>query len=526
MSQNFNEKSLKTAKNFEDFKTILSSVNSEGLADSGNLVTSRILAPSKETVTPVGSMTSDVLVHSEKLKDFENSRSFESEVIQPIETVKKAGHAMCEGSTICSEALTIDKANGVYLWDSSGKRYFDMFSQTWSMPLGHNNKKVIAAVRKQLLEITHLRTAYATPEKTELVQKILELAPTGLAKVNFVLHGSLAVEGAMKLAINYYKDRDKILYLEDGFHGRSFATMGVSWKLPQSKYKNYFTNGIEVKKDIFDIEEKMVKEKPAGIILELIQGNSGCKILDKNLVKGIRNLCDKHGVAMIIDEVQTGFGCMGVTFLCSEYEIIPDILVFGKAIGGGFPLAGTIYKEKYAFEPGDHSFTFAHNPVSISAGLAYLKELAPALGRTEELSYLIKISLENLEKKYPNLKNARCMGLKGAIDIVNNFGAEDAKTADLIVSKMLQRGIIISNSRYRHLGNTLMFQPPLITTTKQLQQAFTTLDLVLNEIYNPKNLGDLTKEVLEIFAQVNPKHNQKSMDSDKEITGHDKKVLL
>jgi 4-aminobutyrate aminotransferase-like enzyme len=412
-----------------------------------------------------------------------NKTGLKNPVLQLSDEAKKSESGITEGSTICSKEIEISHASGVYLWDSNGKRYTDLFSQTWSMPLGHNNKKVITAVKKQLSKITHLRTAYSTPEKSELAHKILELAPQGLTKINFVLHGSLAVEGAMKLAINNYTGRDKILYLEEGFHGRSLATMGISWKLPGSKFNNYFTNGIEVKKDLKDIEEKIKIYRPAAIILELIQGNSGCKILEKEFVWGIRQLCDRYDVVMIIDEVQTGFGCMGVNFLSTDYQIIPDILVFGKAIGGGFPLAGVIYKNKYSLQSGDHSFTFAHNPVSLTAALAYLKELEPALENTHRLSPLILGSLKQLEKNYPNLKNARCMGLKGAIDVFDNNEMPDCKNADLIVSKLLEKGVIICNSKCRQLGNTLMLQPPLIITPRQLQEAFAAFDLVMQEIY-------------------------------------------
>lgn len=427
-----------------------------------------------------------------------NSQLFEEQNKEESNQIKNTTSNLNEGSTICSEALNIDHASGVFLWDSSGKRYTDLFSQTWSMPLGHNNNKVIEAVKRQLSKITHLRTAYSTPEKAQLANKIIELSPEGLTKVNFVLHGSLAVEGAIKLAINYYDNRDKILYLEDGFHGRSLATMGISWKIPDSKYKNYFLNGIEVKKDLEDIEEKMISENPAAIILELIQGNSGGNILNKDFVKGIRELCNKYNVTMIVDEVQTAFGCMGVNFLCEEYNISPDILVFGKAIGGGFPLAGTIYQERYSFQPGDHSFTFAHNPVSLTAGLAYLKELEPSLKNVNNLSPIISESLVQLEKKYPNLKNTRAMGLKGAIDILDNNGNPDPKNADLIVSKLLEHGIIISNSRYRHLGNTIMLQPPLIITPKQLRKAFKEFDLVLQEIYHIKHYEHAQEETSQI----------------------------
>lgn len=394
---------------------------------------------------------------------------------------------LSEGSTINSEELQIERARGIYLWDSSRKRYMDLFSQTWSMPLGHNNKNVNDAVLCQIEKVTHLRTTFLTKNKSDLVKKIIGLSPgEKLTKVNFVLHASLAVEGAMKLAINHYDNRYKILYLEDGFHGRSLATMGISWKIPGCKYDPYFKNGVEVKKNLEDIEQKMEDERPAAIILELVQGNSGCKILDKELISGIRRLCDKHDVTMIVDEVQTAFGCMGKMFLCEDYEITPDIIVFGKAIGGGYPLAGTLYKEEYRFQAGEHSFTFAHCPISMAAGFAYLTELESYLkkGTVKKISSRIKKALKNLESKYTNLRDARCLGAKGAIDVVDDVGNPDSKTADLIVSKMLERGVIIANSRYRGLGNTLMIQPPIIINSKALNAAFNIFDEVLDELYN------------------------------------------
>jgi len=392
---------------------------------------------------------------------------------------------LSEGSTIHSDDLTIDRAEGVFLWDNQGKKYLDLFSQTWSMPLGHNLSRVNQAVKEQIDRITHLRTAYSTESKTQLAKKIVELAPEGLTKVNFVLHGSLAVEGALKLAMNNYSDRYKILYLEDGFHGRSLATMGISWKIPDCKYASYFSHGVEVKKDLSEIERKMKEENPAAIILELIQGNAGCKILDKNLVQGIRKLCNRYDTTMIIDEVQTAFGCMGKMFLCEDYQVTPDILVFGKAIGGGYPLAGTIFKDKFSFQSGEHSFTFAHCPLSLAAGKAYLEELELFFKEhsIEPLSEMIKSYLRILEKDWPYLRDSRVMGMKGAVNVTDRRGNPDPKTTDLIVARMLEEGIIISNSRYRGMGNTLMMQPPLIITPEQLSSSFETLENILSEVY-------------------------------------------
>ncbi|MBN1649560.1 MAG: aspartate aminotransferase family protein [Spirochaetales bacterium] len=394
---------------------------------------------------------------------------------------------LCEGSTIESDALEIVSAEGAYLYSKTGKKYLDFFSQTWSLPLGHSNKAVLEAVRKQLLEITHLRTAYATAEKSELSRMILEYAPGNFSKVNFVLHGSLAVEGALKLAINYHHDRYKILYLENGFHGRTLATMGISWKIPQNSFTPYFGHGVEVKKDLDDIDRKMIEENPAALILELVQSNAGCYVLDKDLVSGIDRLCRKHDVTLIIDEVQTAFGCMGVNFFSSEFDMSPDIICFGKSIGGGFPLAGTIYKSDYHLHPGDHSFTFAHNPVCLTAGLAYLKEVQPYLANAARISRSLTARLEELSVKYPVVINPRCYGTKCAFDVVNVWGKPDIDLTSYIAAEALNCGLIIATSRYRQMGNSIMMQPPLIISDEEIDEAFYILETTIHTMIKKKD---------------------------------------
>ena len=391
-----------------------------------------------------------------------------------------------EGSTIGATAVNIEKAFGAYLWDTEGKKYFDLFSQTWSLPLGHNNPRIIDEVKNQLEKVTHLRTAFSTKDKVELAQLLIELSPKSLTKVNFSLHGSLVNEGAMKLAINSYNNRHKILYLEDGFHGRSFATMGVSWKGAAEKYQPYFNHGIEVKKNLADIEEKMLQEQPAAIILELVQGNCGFKILDKSLVQGIRKLCDKHKVVMIVDEIQTAFGCVEEIFMSDRYQIEPDILTFGKSVGGGFPLAGLLYHERFSFKPGQHSFTFGHSPISFTAGKVFISELQKEAHKANTLNRYIYEKLINLQKKHRILGEIRCIGTKAAVDIVAGDHEVNCKLADLIVEKMFANGVIISASRYKAIGDSIMFQAPLISEVEDLRIAFEKLDLVLQEVSKKK----------------------------------------
>ncbi|MEM9272236.1 MAG: aminotransferase class III-fold pyridoxal phosphate-dependent enzyme [Cyanobacteria bacterium P01_F01_bin.143] len=403
-----------------------------------------------------------------------------------------------EGSTIDATAVNIEKAFGAYLWDSEGKKYFDLFSQTWSLPLGHNNPRIIDEVKNQLEKVTHLRTAFSTKDKVELAQLLIKLSPQPLTKVNFSLHGSLVNEGAMKLAINSHDARYKILYLEDGFHGRSFATMGVSWKGTAEKYQPYFNHGIEVKKDLADIEAKMIQEQPAAIILELVQGNCGFKILDKSLVQGIRELCDRHNVVMIVDEIQTAFGCVQQMFMSDLYEVEPDILTFGKSIGGGFPLAGLLYKEKFSFKPGQHSFTFGHSPISFTAGKVFLAELTKEAHKANTLNSYIYGKLLNLQKKYSILGEIRSIGTKAAVDIVAGSHEDNCKLANLIVEKMFAQGVIISASRYKAIGDSIMLQAPLISEVEDLQMAFEKLDFVLKEVSQQKKKSQQARSILDL----------------------------
>jgi 4-aminobutyrate aminotransferase-like enzyme/glycerophosphoryl diester phosphodiesterase len=408
-----------------------------------------------------------------------------------------------EGSTIESPPINIARASGAYLWCVDGKRYFDLFCQTWSVPLGHNHPKIIEAAKRQLDHVTHLRTAFTTNDKLELVNELVTRAPRGLSKVNFTLHGSLAVEGALKLAINRSDDRHKILYLEDGFHGRSFATMGISWKLPDSKYSDYFTHGVEVRKDLRDIESKMLLEKPAALVMELVQGNAGFLILDEEFIHGVAALCRKHDVTLIVDEVQTAFGCTEETFLSSRYGLEPDIIVFGKGIGGGFPLAGLLYDDKLAFAAGEHSFTFGHNPISFAAAVACIRQLDEYAKRVSPLQECISMNLALLQKKYAFVGEVRSIGTKGALDINLETDAASAELATMIVEKMLEAGVIVATSRYKNLGNSILLQASLVTDVAELEAAFATMDRVLSKVAPLRSRRSmLTLGPDEIFANT------------------------
>ncbi|GAF86873.1 unnamed protein product, partial [marine sediment metagenome] len=230
-------------------------------------------------------------------------------------------------------------------------------------------------------------------------------------------------------------------------------------------------------------KDKIKKCKPSGIILELIQGNGGTHQLDFEFVKGVRKLCDIYNITMIVDEIQTGFGRCGELFLCDLYGLIPDVIVFGKAIGNGFPLFGTISKPRYKFEVDDHSFTFTHFPVSMAAGLAYLRQVNKKLLNSvmKKAGYIVD-RLTNLRNDYFCLGEIRGMGLFLGVDIIDKSGNPDIKLAEIIEKKMLKEKIIIGLSKCKGFGYNIKFKPMLNITYSQINYALDKFEKVLTEL--------------------------------------------
>ncbi len=376
--------------------------------------------------------------------------------------------------------VILTRGRGVYVYDSEGNKYLDMTATAWTMNLGYGNKKVLAATIKQLKTLSHCRTHYYTDVKLALAKKISKLSPIPSGRVDFCLHGSAANEGALKLALNRHVDRQHVLYLEDGFHGRTFATMAVSWKHHNYKLRPFYGPAIEVKKELSDVEAKMKKFHPAAFIIELVQGNGGQTILEKSFVKGVRALCTKYEVTLIVDEIQTGFGRCGCFFLSKQYGIVPDIITFGKAVSNGVPLFGLIVGPEYSYETDDHSFTYAHCPLGMASALATIEQLTPSLLKEAlKKGKYMEQKIRELNKEFPVFGEIKQLGLMFGVDIVNKAGEPDIALAELLVERLFEKKIIVNLSKCKGLGYTLKLKPALIITYKELDKVFAALRTVL-----------------------------------------------
>jgi 4-aminobutyrate aminotransferase-like enzyme len=406
------------------------------------------------------------------------------------------------------DKLTLVRARGSLVWDDHDKQYIDCTAQAWSNNLGANDPRVIEAAIEQTRQITHARPTFHTPALLDLAELLVSVAPAGLDRVGFTLHGTMAVETAFKLAMRNRPDAKHIAVLHDAYHGRSITTMAASWPHPNNVFgplQPQFLRlprpdmyrpraGLTSEQDteltlqlIRDILAKGIEGPVAALIYEPIQGNGGHNEFSAAWHQGIRQICDEHGIMLIIDEVQTGLGRTGALWASDYYDIKPDVLVFGKGVGGGFPLAGVLTKAEYAnFLAGDDQLTFGQFPISIAAGLAAVRAII-ADGLSERAAdhgeYATQRLLE-MQTRHPIIGQVRSPGLMVSIELVRDRDTKEPATDESheVFLRSQERGVIFGESRYGGLGNLIKIKPPLDIPREQLSEALDVLDEVLAEV--------------------------------------------
>jgi 4-aminobutyrate aminotransferase/4-aminobutyrate aminotransferase/(S)-3-amino-2-methylpropionate transaminase len=404
--------------------------------------------------------------------------------------------------------LIITRAKGAKIWDSQGKEYIDCTSQAFVLNIGANHLQVIEAVKKQLEKATHIAYHLDSAPLLLLTRKLTQIAPAGLNRVNFCLEGSLAAESAMKLALKNCPGCKYFIVFEHGFHGRNLLTMAASWADPRNSF-SYFKDRIIRVPEAYCyrckfglsypscnlecaafLEKTIEKEKDAGIIalmMEPVQGNGGQIPFPPEFHRKVREICDRQRILLIWDEIQTGFGRVGTMFAAELYEVVPDILVFGKAAAGGFPLAGILVRDNLrGFDAGENAFTFAHFPLSLVAALATIKVLEEGklLERCNRLNQRIIEHLQSLQEKYEIIGDVRGPGLAIGIELVKDRDSKEpaVKEANEVVRLGLERGIMFGISKYGGLGNVLKIKPPLVINDEEVEKVLSVFEECIVEV--------------------------------------------
>ncbi len=370
------------------------------------------------------------------------------------------------------------EGDGCRLTDSQGRKYLDFLSGIAVCSLGHCHPEVTKAVCKQAGQLVHVSNLYYTQPQTELADLLVENSFAD--KVFMANSGAEANEAAMKLArIASETGRFEIITLSGSFHGRTLATVAATG---QPKFHEGFEplpEGFE-HAPFGDIKalELMISEKTCAIMCEPLQGESGVRPLTKEYLGEIRRLCDKNGLLLIFDEVQTGMGRTGTLFAYEQLGVTPDIMTLAKALGNGLPIGAMLTTEALAkaLVPGTHASTFGGNPVTAAAAVATTKVMLEEgfLTGVREKGEYLNTQLEKLIPQFPKtLSGARGLGMIRAL-VLTEAGQE--KGAE-IVTKMFERGYLINFA-----GNVaLRFVPPLIVSKEEIDELVQGLFEVLKE---------------------------------------------
>jgi acetylornithine/N-succinyldiaminopimelate aminotransferase len=374
-------------------------------------------------------------------------------------------------------AITISKAKGSYIYDDKGKAYLDFVAGVSANSLGHGHPKVKKAIKKQLDLYTHVMVYGEFRQKPQvaLTKLLAKHLPACLQTTYLTNSGTEATEGALKLA-KRITGRTEIIAAKMGYHGNTQGAMSVCGNEEQNRaFRPLIPNSKFI---AFNNEADLDKitSKTAGVILETIQGGAGFIVPKNNYLKKVKERCQKVGALLILDEIQTGFGRTGKLFGFENYNVIPDILVVGKGLGGGMPIGAFIASQEYmsllSHHPKlGHITTFGGHPVIAAAAYATLKQIIKPklLTSVKENEDIIRTLLI-----HPEIKEIRGIGMMLVLIV------KDADFASKVILTCLDRGLILFWLLFE--GNAIRITPPLNISKDDLKKGCQTLISVIDEL--------------------------------------------
>ncbi|KTC20209.1 4-aminobutyrate aminotransferase [Pseudomonas marginalis ICMP 9505] len=407
---------------------------------------------------------------------------------------------------VTAHPLVIDRAQGTELWDVDGKRYLDFVGGIGVLNIGHNHAKVVAAVQAQLHKVSHACfQVVAYQPYLDLAQRLCELIGGKEAyKAAFFTSGAEAVENAVKIA-RAHTNRSAVIAFRGGFHGRTLlgtTLTGMSQPYKQNfgpfapevfhtPYPNAyrgFTSDMALKALDELLATQVAPERVAAILIEPVQGDGGFLAAPVEFLKGLRALTEKHGIVLILDEIQTGFGRTGKWFGFQHAGIQPDLVTVAKSLAGGLPLSGVVGKAAVmdAPLPGGLGGTYGGNALSCAAALAVINafEEEHLLARGEILGERLRQGLLRLQQRHPQIGDVRGTGFMLAIELIKNDEARtpDAELNQRLIDEARKGGLlVIKCGVYR---NVLRFLAPLVTTEAQIDEALQILEGALARVLN------------------------------------------
>lgn len=375
--------------------------------------------------------------------------------------------------------VVFDHGQGVYLYDTDGKKYLDFAAGIAVCALGYSNDNYKNALKIQVDKLLHTSNLYYNAPTIEASQKVLDAS--GMDRVFFTNSGTEAIEGAIKAAKKYAFTRDghaghEIIAMNHSFHGRSIGALSVTGNahyqepfeplLPGVRFADY---------NNYESVEALVNDKTCAIILETIQGEGGIYPADPEFLRKVRALCDRNDILLILDEIQCGMGRSGEMFAWQNYGVKPDIMTLAKALGCGVPVGAFLMTERVAeksLQPGDHGTTYGGNPfvgAAVSAVFDQFKAL-DIVSHVKQITPYFEKKLQELVDKYDCLLERRGMGLMQGIQCTLPVGKVSAAA--------LEKGLIVITAG----SDVLRFVPPLIITESDIDNMTAILSDVLEQM--------------------------------------------
>ena len=382
--------------------------------------------------------------------------------------------------------VVLEKGEGVYVWDVEGKQYFDFLSAYSAVNQGHSHPKLVKALTEQAQKLSLTSRAFYNSNLGEYEKKITSLF--GFDKVLPMNSGAEAVETAIKLArkwsyeVKGIKDGyAKIIVCENNFHGRT--TTIVSFSNDKDAHNNYgpFTPGfLRIPYNDIEALSKVLEDEAqhiAAFLVEPIQGEAGVYVPDEGYLKNASELCKKHNVLFIADEVQTGIARTGKLIACHHENVQPDILILGKALSGGmYPVSAVLANDNImqVIHPGQHGSTFGGNPLACAVAVAALDvvEEEKLSERAEELGKFFRAEIQKIIAKTDLIYHVRGKGLLNAI-LVND--TPESPTAWNLCMQFAENGLLAKPTH----GNIIRLAPPLVITKEQLLECVAIIEKVI-----------------------------------------------
>lgn len=372
--------------------------------------------------------------------------------------------------------IVLEKGDGVYLYDTDGKKYLDFASGIAVFAFGYNNKEYNDGLKSQIDKLIHTSNLFYNVPASTAACRLKKLS--GMDRVFFTNSGTEAIEGTVKTVRKYGFNKDgrndhEIIAMKNSFHGRSMGSLSVTGNAHYQDPFKPLIGGVKFAEfNNLESVKELITDRTCGIILEPVQGEGGVFPGDEEFIKGIRKLCDENDILLVFDEIQCGMGRTGKMFAHEYYGVKPDVLTLAKALGCGFPVGAFLTNEKAAvLLPGDHGTTYGGNPLACAAvnKVLDLFENTDVLSNVNNVSTYLDEKLQNLVDDFDFVKSYRGKGLLKGLVI------DESVKVNEIILKALDEGLIVISAS----GNVLRMVPPLVITRENIDEMYEKLNNVL-----------------------------------------------